>query len=193
MRYEGMVVWFTGLSGSGKTTLAERLTARLLECECQVELIDGDAIRQNLSQGLGFSRQDRDINIARIGYVAELLSRHGIIAVVAAISPYLEAREQVRQRVRNFVEVYTWCPLDILIARDPKGLYRQALKGDIKCFTGISDPYEPPVCPDVMLRTDHETVEEDVDRIWGTLVERELIFPLADQEDRRWKYAGAGI
>jgi adenylyl-sulfate kinase len=173
MTYQGFTLWFTGLSGAGKSTLAGELMRRL--AGARAELLDGDVVRTNLSQGLGFSREDRDTNVRRIGFVAELLSRNGVISVVAAISPYRSTREEVRSRIENFVEVFVDCPLDILTARDPKGLYRRALAGEIPHFTGVSDPYEPPLNPDITVRTDRESMESGADRIWAELLRRRLI------------------
>ena len=173
MTYEGFTLWFTGLSGAGKSTLASELMRRL--AGARAELLDGDIVRTHLSKGLGFSREDRDTNVRRIGFVAELLSRNGVIAVVAAISPYRSTRDEVKSRIGNFVEVFVECPLDVLTARDPKGLYRRALAGEIPHFTGISDPYEPPLHPDITVRTNLESAESGVDRIWAELLRRGLI------------------
>lgn len=151
--------------------------ARFRNAGAKVELLDGDIVRTNLSQGLGFSREDRDTNIRRIGFVAELLSRNGIIVVVAAISPYRETREEVKSKIGSFIEVFVDCPVEVLAARDVKGLYKRALAGEVGNFTGISDPYEPPLHPDATVRSDQETVQESVDRIWGELVGRGWIVP----------------
>src|ERR1700685_1642847 len=141
MTHAGFTLWLTGMSGAGKSTISDKLIERLRTAGAKVELLDGDIVRTNLSQGLGFSREDRDTNIRRIGFVSELLSRNGIIVVVAAISPYRETREEVRRRLGNFVEVFVNCPVDVLAARDVKGLYKKALAGEVGNFTGISDPY----------------------------------------------------
>ena len=170
----GFVLWLTGLSGAGKSTVASALAPRLLERGHRVEVLDGDEVRTNLCQGLGFSRQDRDTNIARIGYVAGKLAKHGVAVVVAAISPYRQARDKVRQSVTNFVEVHVAAPVSTCAARDVKGLYAKALAGEIKNFTGISDPYEPPVEPEIVLHTDHEEVDESVERVLDWLEENEL-------------------
>lgn len=175
MTHEGFAVWLTGLSGAGKSTLAEKLVARLREQGARVELLDGDVVRTNLSQGLGFSREDRDTNIRRIGFVAHLLSRNGVIAVVAAISPYREAREEVKRTIGRFVEIHVDCPLEVLASRDTKGLYKRALAGEIGNFTGISDPYEPPPDPSLVIRSDRESIEESLDKIWRELERKELI------------------
>ncbi len=181
MTHEGFTVWLTGMSGAGKSTLSEKLIARLRESACnnsgrtlRVELLDGDIVRTHLSQGLGFSREDRDTNIRRIGFVSELLSRNGVIMVVAAISPYREVREEVKQKIANFVEVFVDCPLEVLVARDVKGLYERALAGEVGHFTGISDPYEAPLDPAVVVHSDRETVEESVEKIWRELERRGL-------------------
>ena len=180
MTHEGFTVWFTGLSGAGKSTLSERLIARLREAagdtgRLKIELLDGDVVRTHLSKGLGFSREDRDTNIRRIGFVSELLSRNGVIAVVAAISPYRDTREEVKRRIANFVEVFVDCPLDVLVSRDVKGLYAKALAGNVGHFTGISDPYEPPTDPCVVIHSNRESVDEGVDKIWRELERRGLI------------------
>ena len=173
--HDGFTLWFTGLSGAGKTTISNLLEQRFREHGARVEVLDGDVIRTNLSQGLGFSRSDRDINIRRIGFVCELLSRNGVIAISAAISPYRETRDEVRRRIPNFVEVYVECPIEVLANRDVKGLYRKALAGEIKNFTGISDPYEPPLSPDITVNSSRETPEESAGRIWATLERSGLI------------------
>ena len=175
MKHEGFAVWFTGLSGAGKSTLAHELVTRLRSKGAKVELLDGDIVRTNLSQGLGFSREDRDTNIRRIGFVTELLSRNGVITVVAAISPYRCVRDEVKSRIARFVEVYVECPIDVLTARDTKGLYKRALAGEIGNFTGISDPYEPPLEPSVVIRSDRESVEESIEKIWCKLESERLI------------------
>ena len=166
---KGFTLWFTGLSGSGKTTLSKGVERILMERGCKVEVLDGDVVRTNLSKGLGFSREDRDTNIRRIGFVCSLLTRNDVIAIAAAISPYRAIREENRQLIGRFVEVYCECPLEILIDRDAKGLYRKALAGDIKNFTGIDDPYEPPKNPEVAVHTGKETVQESVARIIRSL------------------------
>jgi adenylylsulfate kinase len=163
------------MSGAGKSTLSEQLMARFRSGGAKVELLDGDVVRTNLSQGLGFSREDRDTNIRRIGFVSELLSRNGVIVLVAAISPYRGTREEVRSRISNFVEVFVECPVSVLAERDVKGLYKKALAGEVGNFTGISDPYEPPLNPDVIVRSDRESVEESVDKIWRELLEKGFV------------------
>jgi len=175
MTHEGFAVWLTGLSGAGKTTLAECLVSRLRERRARVELLDGDIIRQHLSQGLGFSRDDRDTNIRRIGFVAGLLARNGVAVIVAAISPYRGARDEARAAIERFLEVYVECPIEVLASRDTKGLYKRALAGEIDHFTGISDPYEAPLDPGVVVYTDRESVQEGVEKIWRALTRRGLI------------------
>ena len=168
---EGFTIWFTGLSGAGKSTLASMVARRLKEMGRKVELLDGDEIRKNLSSGLGFSKEDRDANIRRISFVAKLLSRNGVVAITAAISPYREIRDEARRDIRNFVEVFVDCPLEVCEQRDVKGLYARARAGEIEHFTGISDPYEPPLHPEVALHTDRETPQQDVESIIAKLGE----------------------
>jgi adenylylsulfate kinase len=167
----GFVVWLTGLSGAGKTTIAHALAERLKSAGYKVEILDGDVVRQHFSKGLGFSKEDRIENIKRVAYVAHLLARNGVVVIVALISPYREGRNYARQLIGDFVEVYVKCPLNVLIERDVKGLYAKALRGEIQNFTGISDPYEPPENPEVIVETDKETVDESVDKIWQALIE----------------------
>jgi adenylyl-sulfate kinase len=166
---KGFTVWFTGLSGSGKSTLAERVRDILLERGMKVEVLDGDEVRTNLSKGLGFSKEDRDTNIRRIGWVCHLLTRNDVVAISAAISPYKAIRDENRKLIGRFVEVYCECDIDTLKGRDPKGLYEKALKGEIKNFTGVSDPYEPPEKPEVVVDTAKEDIDTSVQRIIGTL------------------------
>jgi len=173
--HKGFTIWFTGLSGAGKSTLSCLLEQRLRAAGAKVELLDGDAVRMQLSKGLGFSKEDRDTNIRRIGFVCELLSRNGVIAIVAAISPYRAVREEIRSRIPNFVEVYVHCPIDVLAERDVKGLYKKALAGEIDHFTGISDPYEPPASAEVTINSDTEKVEESLEKIWKALEEKGLV------------------
>ncbi len=165
----GFTVWFTGLSGAGKTTLAERLAPRLQELGLKVELLDGDVVRTNLSKGLGFSKEDRDTNIRRIGFVCDLLTRNGVVAIASAISPYREIRDEVRGTVGDFVEVFVKCPIDVLAERDVKGLYKKAIAGEIKNFTGVSDPYEDPLTPEVLVESDKETVDASLEKIVASL------------------------
>ncbi len=162
---KGVTIWLTGLSGAGKSTIANELEKRLEILGAEFEMLDGDVIRTNLSQGLTFSRKDRDINVRRIGFVCELLNRHGVMAVTSAISPYREVREELKERIKDFVEVFVYCPIEECIRRDVKGLYKRALAGEIPNFTGISDPYEEPTNPDILVETMKESVEESVDKI----------------------------
>ena len=173
----GFVLWLTGLSGAGKSTIAAKLTPVLGERGHRVELLDGDEVRTNLCQGLGFSREDRDTNIARIGYVAGKLAKHGVAVVVAAISPYRQARDQVRAQVDHFVEVHVAAPVQTCAQRDPKGLYAKALAGELEHFTGVSDPYEPPLAPEVVLHTEAESVDESVHQVLAWLEDNRLTTP----------------
>ena len=166
---KGFTLWFTGLSGSGKSTLAERVRDILLERGMKVEVLDGDEVRTNLSKGLGFSKEDRDTNIRRIGWVCHLLTRNDVVAVSAAISPYKAIRDENRKLIGRFVEVYCECDLDTLKDRDPKGLYEKALNGEIKNFTGVSDPYEPPEKAEVVVNTASEDIDASVNKIIATL------------------------
>ncbi len=161
----GFTLWFTGLSGAGKTTIAEIVEHELRERERRVEVLDGDIVRTNLSKGLTFSRDDRNINVLRIGFVANLLTRNGVGVIVSAISPFKEARDQVRRRIVDFVEIFVDAPLEVCAERDVKGLYAKAFSGEIPQFTGVSDPYEPPNAPDLILKTAEETPEESARRV----------------------------
>jgi len=170
--HKGFILWFTGLSGSGKSTLSQMVEERLLERGVPVEVMDGDEVRTNLSKGLGFSKEDRDTNIRRIGYVAKLLARNGVCAITAAISPYKAIRDEVRASVdgrAGFVEIYCECSIEKLTARDVKGLYKKALAGEIKNFTGVSDPYEAPLNPECVVHTGDEPAEQSCARILKTL------------------------
>lgn len=166
---KGFTLWFTGLPSSGKSTLARRVEEILLERGMNVEVLDGDEVRETFSKGLGFSKQDRDTNIRRIGFVAKLLSRNGVVAITAAISPYRDTRDEMRKAIGRFVEVYVECPIDVLKERDVKGLYKKALAGEIKNFTGVDDPYEAPLKPEVLIPSSQESVEKSVARIIATL------------------------
>ena len=161
----GFTLWFTGLSGAGKTTISEIVEKELRGRGRRVEVLDGDIVRTNLSKGLSFSREDRNINVLRIGFVANLLTRNGVAVIVSAISPYKEARDQVRRRIIDFVEVFVDVPLEVAAERDVKGLYKKAFAGEIEQFTGVSDPYEPPVAPDLVLKTDEETPKESARKV----------------------------
>ncbi len=177
--HKGFILWFTGLSGAGKSTLADRLVAEFKAKGYKVELLDGDEVRTNLSKGLGFSKEDRDTNIRRIGYVARLLARNGVIAITAAISPYREIRDENRAHTEAdgvpFVEVFANATLDALVARDVKGLYKKALAGEIKNFTGVSDPYEAPLSPEIEVRTDSQSPDESLEQILAYLRAKCLI------------------
>ncbi|MBF2001874.1 MAG: adenylyl-sulfate kinase [Synechococcales cyanobacterium M58_A2018_015] len=172
MQQRGVTLWFTGLSGAGKTTITRAVEAKLRAMGYGVEILDGDIVRENLTKGLGFSKEDRDENIRRIGFVSQLLTRHGVIVLVSAISPYRAVREEVRQKIGNFVEVFVNAPLAVCEERDVKGLYKRARAGEIANFTGISDPYEPPINPEVECRTDLETLDESVAKVLAALEER---------------------
>ena len=169
---KGFTVWFTGLSGAGKSTIAEMLFHEFQARGLRTEILDGDMVRQNLSKGLGFSKEDRDTNILRIGFVAELLTRNGVVTICCPISPYKETRDQVRAMVGEFVEVYVHATLDELAQnRDPKGLYKKALAGEIKGFTGVDDPYEVPENPELVLDTMVEAPAQSLQRVLTTLME----------------------
>ncbi len=167
----GCTIWFTGLSGAGKSTITEHLVPMLKARAAKVEVLDGDVVRTNLSKGLGFSREDRDTNIRRIGFVCDLLTRNGVIAIAAAISPYKAIRNENRTLIKDFVEVYVEVSLETCIQRDVKGLYKKALAGEIKEFTGVSDPYEPPDHPEVICETEKETPTESAQKIVNRLEE----------------------
>jgi adenylylsulfate kinase len=172
---KGLVIWLTGLSGAGKTTLARALRQELLQTGSLVELLDGDEVRENLSHGLGFSKEDRDRNVRRIGFVARLLARNGIAVLVSAISPYRQSRDDARRLIESdgvrFLEVFVRCPLEVLINRDVKGLYKKALAGEARSFTGISDPYEPPLAPDCIVDSSTETIEQSLSQILSRIGE----------------------
>jgi adenylylsulfate kinase len=182
---KGFTVRFTGLSGAGKTTIAGELERVLRARGHRVEMLDGDVVRTNLSKGLGFSREDRDTNIRRIGFVSKLLSRNGVAVITAAISPYREVRDEVRGEIERFVEVFVKCPLDELVRRDVKGLYAKALCGEIGNFTGVSDPYEEPLDPEVVVETDRETIEESVGKVVATLERLGYLEPVPSGEVAR--------
>mgnify|MGYP001799202560 FL=1 len=179
MQHRGVTIWFTGLSGSGKTTISQALEAKLRAAGAKLEVLDGDIVRTNLTKGLGFSKEDRDENIRRIGFVSHLLTRNGVIVLVSAISPYRDVREQVRQRIGDFVEVYASAPVEVCEERDVKGLYKKARSGEIKNFTGISDPYEEPLNPEVNCDTENETLDESVNKVMAKLEELGYITPVA--------------
>jgi adenylyl-sulfate kinase len=167
----GFTLWFTGLSGSGKTALAKKLAPVLRERGLKVERLDGDIVRQSLTRDLGFSAEDRNTNIERVTFVAKLLTRNGVAVLASFISPYIARRDKSRAEIGNFVECYTECPLDILVERDVKGLYKRALAGEIKNFTGVSDPYEAPPNPEITVNTGTQTIEESMETILRRLEE----------------------
>ena len=177
---QGFTIWFTGLSGAGKTTLAQLVECALRGRGYKVEVLDGDMVRTNLSKGLGYSQEDRDTNIRRIGFVCNLLTRNGVVAIAAAISPYRKIRDENRATIGRFVEVYVQCSLDELVSRDVKGMYAKALRGEIANFTGVSDPYEEPLNPEVVVDTENETPEGSVNKILAKLVELGHIAPALD-------------
>ena len=168
----GFTVWLTGLSGAGKSTIANLLEQKLRKAKKNVEVLDGDVVRTNLSKGLGFSKEDRDTNIRRIAFVCDLLTRNGVGVISAAISPYRDVRDESLGMIGDCIEVYVKCPLDELVNRDVKGLYAKALRGEIENFTGVSDPYEEPINPDVLVETDKETVEQSVDKVLVALQQK---------------------
>lgn len=172
---QGFVLWFTGFSGAGKSTIADLVSEMLRKRDVPVELLDGDVVRTHLSKGLTFSKEDRDTNVRRIAWVAALLSRHGVVAITAAISPYVAIRAEARAMADEFVEVFVDAPLEKCRERDVKGLYAQADRGEIPNFTGVSDPYEPPPAPEVHVHTDQETPEESAQRVIDYLEQRGLI------------------
>ncbi|MDQ2866650.1 MAG: adenylyl-sulfate kinase [Candidatus Eremiobacteraeota bacterium] len=174
---EGVAIWLTGMSGAGKSTIANGLKRELELRDRKVEVLDGDEVRTHLSEGLSFTREDRDINVARIAFVASLLVRHGATVITAMISPYVAAREAARERIGSFVEVYVRCSIEELTRRDVKGLYARALRGEIPHFTGISDPYEPPKNPDVTVDSATETPDESIAKIIAALEERGYCSP----------------
>ncbi len=173
---KGFTLWFTGLSGAGKSTLAQYLIPMFRDMNCNVECLDGDEVRENLSKGLGFSKEDRDTNIRRIGYVANMLSRNGVISITAAISPYASIRDEMREKCdAAFVEVYVEAPLEVVEARDTKGLYKKARAGIIKQFTGISDPYEEPKNAEITVHTGDQSIEESAQAVLDYLHAKGLI------------------
>ncbi len=177
----GFTIWFTGLSGAGKSTISQRVEKALRRRGLKVEVLDGDVVRTHLSKGLGFSKEDRDTNIRRIGWVCEVLSRNGVCAIAAAISPYREIRDEIRGKIDHFVEVYVEAPIGVLAERDVKGLYRKALAGEIQNFTGVNDPYEPPLNPEVICYTDgRETPEQSAAKVLAKLEEMGLV-PVAQK------------
>ncbi len=176
MAGKGFTLWFTGLSGAGKSTLSEAIAGELRKRGHRVERLDGDEVRLRLSKGLGFSKEDRDENVRRIGFVARLLSRNGAVAIAAAISPYQALRDEIRrEHDAPFIEIFVDCALEALVKRDPKGLYAKALRGELKNFSGVSDPYEPPVSPEIIVHTDRESAADSAGVILRSLEARKLI------------------
>jgi adenylylsulfate kinase len=195
----GFTIWFTGLSCSGKSTLSKILETELRKKgRTKIEILDGDVVRTNLSKGLGFSKEDRDINIKRIGFVCKLLTRNGVVAIAAVISPYRSVRDFNRKEIGNFVEVYCKCPLEVCVRRDVKGLYKKALAGEIKNYTGVDDPYEEPLNPEVILETDKEAHEESVAKIirklemLGYIPAEEAVYSEEDEEKVKKRLEGWG-
>lgn len=184
MEQKGVTVWFTGLSGSGKTALALRLEEELRRRGLKVERLDGDIVRQGLTRDLGFSKEDRDKNIERVTFVAKLLTRNGVAVLCSFISPYREVRARSRQEIGNFVEVYCYAPLETLMERDVKGLYRKAIAGEIPNFTGVSDPYEPPENPEVTIDSSRETIEESLAKVLRKLEELGYVPPAGPDADQ---------
>ena len=177
---QGYTLWFTGLSGAGKTTISHIVAEELTSRGSKLEILDGDVVRENLSKGLGFSKEDRDTNIRRIAFVADLLSRNGVPVITAAISPYREIRDEAREMMGDrFIEVYIEASVDACAERDVKGLYKKAFAGEIKEFTGVSDPYEEPLDPEITLKTEEEEPEESAAKLVAYLEERGLLAPKA--------------
>ena len=175
MKHKGFVLWFTGLSGSGKSTLANKVYEELKINGTKIEKLDGDVVRENLTKDLGFSPEDRDENIGRIGFVSNLLSKNGIVVLASFISPYARQRESLRESVENYIEVFVNAPLEVCEKRDVKGLYKKARAGKIPLFTGITDPYEAPIDPDIEVRTDKLSADECVNQIISYLKEKEFV------------------
>jgi adenylylsulfate kinase len=177
----GFTLWFTGLSGAGKTTIAEVVEKELRAKHGKIEVLDGDIVRTNLSKGLGFSREDRDTNVLRIGFVADLLTRNGVGVIVSAISPFKEVRDQVRRNIgEGFIEIFVDAPLEVCAERDVKGLYKKAFSGEIEQFTGVSDPYEPPVAPELHIKTDEEEPADSARRVVARLEELGYLRPVRE-------------
>jgi adenylylsulfate kinase len=177
----GFTLWFTGLSGAGKTTIAEIVERELRQRFGKVEVLDGDIVRTNLSKGLSFSKEDRDINVLRIGFVADLLTRNGVGVLVSAISPFKEARDQVRRTIgEDFIEIFVDAPVEVCAERDVKGLYKKAFAGEIPQFTGVSDPYEPPAAPELHIKTHEEEPHESARRVVARLEELGYLRPVRE-------------
>ena len=183
---QGVTLWFTGLPCSGKTTISQHVFTQWHRAGAKVELLDGDVIRRKLTKGLGFSKEDRDENIRRIGFVCELLTRNNVIAIAAAISPYRAVRDEIRGLIGSFAEIYVNCPLEVCKQRDVKGMYKGALAGEIAHFTGVSDPYEEPLSPELVLYTNQERPEESVHKVMDLLVTQGYL------REERFEAAGVG-
>lgn len=183
MEHKGFTLWFTGLSGSGKSAIADEVAKILIHRDMKVERLDGDIVRESLTKDLGFTKEDRDKNIERVTFVAKLLSRNGVATIVSFISPYIERRDAARKETENFIEVYVKCPLEVLIERDVKGLYKKAMDGEIENFTGISHPYEEPENPEIVVNTDKESLEESVGNVLKWLEENGYVPPAREDEE----------
>lgn len=183
MENKGFTLWFTGLSGSGKSAIADEVAKIFIHRNMKVERLDGDIVRKSLTRDLGFSKEDRDKNIERVTFVAKLLSRNGVATLVSFISPYREKRDEARSVIENFIEVFAKCPVEVLIERDIKGLYKKALSGEIPNFTGVSDPYEEPEHPEIVVETDKETLEESVNNVLKWLEEKGFVPPSLEEEE----------
>lgn len=191
----GATIWFTGLPSSGKSTIARDVYQRLLDRGLPVELLDGAEVRESLSRGLGFSKEDREEHIRRMGYVAKLLSRNGVIAVCAAVSPYRATRDEVRRNTRRFVEVYVECPVTVAEQRDTDGWYAKARRGEVAEFTGVNAPYEPPMAPEVHIHSDRESVDDAAKKVLACLEDLQIIPRAADeraQEEMKKRLAALG-
>jgi adenylylsulfate kinase len=168
---KGFTVWFTGLPCSGKSSVADRVAEKLKEKGFKVERLDGDIVREHLTHDLGFSKEDRDENISRVTFVAKLLTRNGVAVLASFVSPYRERRDKSRKEIGNFVEVYVKCPLEVCMKRDIKGMYKKAINGEITNFTGINDPYEEPIDPEIIVEADKETIDESANKVLKKLDE----------------------
>ena len=179
-KMRGFTLWITGLPCSGKTTIADIVAKELIDRNLNVEALDGDELRRNLSKDLGFSKEDRDTHIKRVGYIAKLLSRNGVAAIAAFVSPYREVRNYLRIDIGDFVEVFAKCPVEVCIERDVKGMYKKAIAGEIKNFTGVSDPYEEPLKPEIVVETDKELPTESAQKVIQWLENEGYIPPASE-------------
>ena len=168
---KGVTLWFTGLPCSGKSAIADIVAEKLKAQGLRAERLDGDVVRQDLTRDLGFSKADRDENIRRVTFVAKLLARNGVAVLVSFISPYREMRDRARQQISSFVEIYVKCPMEVCAKRDVKGMYQKAMRGEIKEFTGVNDPYEEPLHPELVLETDKETLDQSVEKTMAKIKE----------------------